>query len=548
MSNKKLYRVFIDKTCTKCGICCSVLTDIFTENDIGEISIKQETIYEDILQQVVDIQKLCIVGAIRVQELTNEYSDEKLEKRIKNIIRTKLERIAIREVHNGDCLLSTDEMDVELSIPSIISEYKFLSLESAEKNGAKELERVYKQNAETVLKGAVLKCKYDKIMKFVNREDYNYFFKDFEDELNNIIANINELIKSGWQKDVPYKIFDIDLTELQNYNDLMEFDTSFWIAPNIYGEFSDYVGVDYNSADKWRYEINKDEVMRFFEDVIYKSFDICLDSSVVEIVKAYCADYKEKAIQFINKYKKYVYDIIPEGSKSSIDRTVDFKSKVEKLCNEFQSTKQKVKEGKYVYFDMNWDSDYRFVFRSDARKASENRAERMEREYRQSFRNYADTIAENYVVEITSTINQYLSGIHNLCLEYDKRIKNNVILITLDRHNEIKIDLSDVLLPQTEQDKIQRYVQEVCRDSIEKVDDSILIFTTIDDMEVYTGESIFGRSKFVTKYNYELDNVYKIHDSLRKEHEKLANIIYSKKVTNSIYKKIAMAVKLEVLK
>lgn len=548
MSEKLLYKISIDNSCVKCGICSSSLSHIFDENDIGDVYVKKETIYEENLQEIINVQNLCIANAIKIEKVKDKFESEDLEKKIKNIISSRLENINIKEVKNKDCLLSAEEMEVEISVPSIISAYKFLSLESAEKSGAKELKQVYEQNADTVLKGALLKCKYDKIMKFVNRDSSSYFFEDFERELNSSITNINELVKEGWNKDISYKKFDLDLSTLRNYKDLANFDTSFWFFPTVYGEFSDYVGVDYNSSDKWRYEIKKEDITRFFEDVIFKSFDVCLDTSVIEKVRNYCSDYKEKAILFINEYKKSVYNVIPSSQKTERDKLAEFNREIEKLSQNFELTKQEVKEGKYIWFDMDWDPDYRFVFRSDARKASENRSERMEREYRHSFKKYAETIAENYTVEITNTINKYMSGIHNLCLQYDKKIKNNIISISLDHCNEIKIDLADVMLPKESQDRIERFLKGVCCDAISKVDDHILVFTTIDDMEVYIGESIFGRSKFATRYNYKLDDVHKIHDRLRKEHEKLANLIYSRKITNEIYRKIATKVKQEVMK
>lgn len=120
-------------------------------------------------------------------------------------------------------------------------------------------------------------------------------------------------------------------------------------------------------------------------------------------------------------------------------------------------------------------------------------------------------------------------------------VDNIKVEVSLEQGKIITIALSDVTLPQSTQNKIHSYIDDICKSEIRQLSGVPLIFTTVDDREVYDGESIFGRSKYVKKYNYTLDNVDEVKERLQKELIKLTDIIYSKQILNSIYMKIAKA-------
>lgn len=239
-------------------------------------------------------------------------------------------------------------------------------------------------------------------------------------------------------------------------------------------------------------------------------------------------------------------DANAESHEININRSL--KKEINKISNKLNFIEQKAKEGNQIYFDTYWDSSYRFVFRSDANKAAKNRIERMASEYKEAIEEYAETIADNYLDEIISNINQYISKVRALLLKYNRVVDGIKVTISLNKDNAIGITLTDTFLSQDTQAKIHKHINDICASESRKLSSCPLIFITIDDMEVYDGESIFGRSKFVKMYNYKIDNLDEISKKLQNSQVKLANVIYSKQVLNAIYKKLTTTLENTILK
>lgn len=545
MNAKKIYRIFINKKCTKCGICSSMFPEHFVEDFDGTVRIKNDTINEFEFESFEKVKQMCLSGAIQFKEIERR-SKEEYEKEIHMLLNEELSKITLISVKKIDYQLCLKDIAVNISFPSEISEYKYNSYEIAEEKGIEALQKIFNENKATIMRGALIDHKVRKLDKFLDRNHPLYYFKAFEEQLNLLIYNINHLVEEGLNQPVSYPEFSVDLKKLNQFGILDSFDKSLPMA-GWKTDYKYYVTVEYAKwNDKHRYELQDKDIYEMFNAMISDSFFEYYDGVLDKALEEYIQEYNQIAIEYIHTYVEYILKKVPAPIMGKLDKENQIKEKITILSENLKQSEQKCTEGNYIHLDVDYDSSLRFAFRSDARKAADNRTDRLLREIREYFEKYAETLAENYKNEMVSVIESYVGEVRKICIAGDKLVSNANLNIKLGEYREFSLSIQDVRLSNSAKTVLKDYVLSICKEIIcNDLKSFIWISYDIESGEVYMGEGLFGRSKFVTKYGYNFDSI-KVHQEVIEETVKLNDILQKKEVMKAVYRKVTKVVEKEV--
>ena len=540
----KIYSISVDSNkCSKCGICSSLLPAFFAENTHGDISILKRTITDREYQEVVNVSALCIKNAINI-DTTATINETDYTSQISMLINKELSSITTPKVEYSDYKYDENEIEFPITFNDIHSPYKYLTDISAESAGYKELKQIFDSSSDAVVKGTLFQYKHKKINRFIDRNNFEYFYKETESNINNIICIVNKMLWENFTIKSPITQFIPDLSSISEFTTLSQFEQYAQMTITMQDDVSCYIGSDYRqSTNRYCYELLASDIQNLFSYALWDLYDKEIEVYAESLLQKYNKTYTIQLITFVNDYRSTITKLLPSlNSKDSSDTVIKLKAELKKLNDNFIAQPQKTKTGKYVSLDTSWDSDNIFVFRRDAEKAAERRTSRMEHEYNRSFYTYCETLGETYASEICENTNEYLRNIQNLFLRFNRSVPDIIVNVKLGDYVAFSMNINDAMMPENSKDIIRKYITDIATNALNRIDTTTFVYYTIDDCEIYIGESIFGNSKFSTKYNYFIDDTTEILHKMHTERDKLNDIIYDMNLMKMIYKHIVESI------
>lgn len=547
---KYILNIAINQNCSNCGICHLEAPEIFSEDNKGNIHLNKRWIFGDLIDKVENTKEYCLPSAIDITSIPIAENADELLKEIRKIVSNEINCIKLPAFNNINIYFDDNSFECPISFSKIVSKSKYITDGAATNAGLKELKIIYNNNIEAVSKAVLIEYRKNILDPIINRNNYRYIFKSVEERLNNSIETVSFILNHCFNIHFQFDRFEIDNQKLDNWHNLNEFDNRlFFIAEP--DDMDLYVSTDYDGdLSKYRYILEKEDIETVIRNVVTDNFYNYYDS-ILEYVTNYYNSYVKFFTEYINKFKTNVFAELKKYNFSIENKKVDsvqFKEKIEKISQELINRKQDWKEGSFVTFDTNWDSSYRFVFRRDAEKAAERRTDRMEREYTKSFTIYAESLGKKYSDNICKAIIEYLRELQKICIEYNLDLNKKFITISLDHKDEFSIRLNDSFISDEIKKQICSYITDKAIEIIDSIDNREWFFSTVDDSEIYAGETIFGNSKFVKKYNYWIDDLNEKQNKCQVEQRKMDEILYKQNIPQRIYIELCQNVKKVIFK
>lgn len=509
-----MYKIKINNKCNRCGICKELHPTHFNESISGKIYLKKEIIDENEKQLFSSVLELCLPGAIEFDLIVDTQKKDKKNTaaQIKVLINDSLRKIKVPTLDKKDYMVMSDDIKLNVSFRGIRSDYKYKSSELATLAGVTKLKNILSTNKDAVAQSAMIDYQIKVLNKFINQNDDHYFFKNTEYELKKIISEIKFLLEDIGIKGIAIDDFIVDFKKMDNYVGIAEFkDWRYNVGVSEIMGYDYYVNWDSNSDFKYYYEITTEKINQCFEDMIFDMYTDYVEKDVEPIIRNLIREYEICLFEYLEKLRNQILPKIESilsgyNSEKNKSNYADLKLEIRKIIDkvrrynwgEIKAQRGNIREW-YI-------SDYEYKSFSSAYDHGEKKADRLYEDTKRELKEYANRLGKVVADEIIQFIENILGEIQNVHTLHFEKLSKKDLNINLSHQEEIKADMDALKINDADRRKIEAYCINECINKMELIGRVIYIAPDVKRMDdMYIGDGLFGRMKFATRYNYEID-------------------------------------------